>query len=215
MRLLRDNYFIESDADLAYKLKGTTLDLWTDPDYNKGFTHNAVVSGIVRILPISIQPRKKVRHANGHDHIEGFYNHTPLVEGDKVYVHHNVVDKRHERRMDDGTKLYLCPHFQVIAVVREGVVIPLQDWVLSTPVMEPEENFCKMIGGKEFYLKPERERMKNQLQAKFLSLPALEEGLSEGDIFHHHNDADYEIIIEGETLYRTSIKHINGIVNKL
>lgn len=205
MRLLNDHYFIEADYEDTYRLKGTTLKLWVDPDFNK-YEH-AVQCGIVHSLPMRVSKRRRLPNGDW----TGFYDHTPLKVGDKVYFHHLVVDPRQEYKTD-GKKVYLAHHRDIYAVVRDGKILILEDWVFSEKITEAEENYQKKIGDVVLYLKPEPAKIERQLRVMLVSPVAREHGLEPGMVIHHSKNADYEMLIEDRKLYRTKLRFVDCIM---
>ncbi len=196
IRSIKDIYYISADKFSNNKLGIKGVDgqaLFLDIDYNK--YHHAVQNGIVEFCPGRISASQS--------------NDIPLVQGDKVYFHHFIVQKDN-LYLNEGKEYYKCDHRDIYCVIRDGKINMLEEWILCVPVLEPEENFFK--GG--LYLKPTRENLPFRATIKHVSKLAKEAGLNVGDEIIYRADADYEMPIEGDKYYRMKFHNVVAIVGK-
>jgi hypothetical protein len=163
---------------------------------------------------MAISPRERDPRQEGL--FTGFYNHTPLREGDKIYFHHFCVSPDNRYDLPDGRECYLIHMRDIYCVIRDGILFPLEDWCFGDAVFEDEQKFSKKVGGIVLFTKPYADRVRGHLKLRYVSPVAEGCGLKSGSVIQHvcgmNKDADYDMMIEGTLLYRISLKDID-IVN--
>jgi len=137
------------------------------------------------------------------------YN-TGVEEGDTLYFHHHVVIT--PQVVDQKHHLYQVLYdpnggfaSQAYAVKKKdtGEVLALGDWVFLEPI-EPEAKLKSDILEIVSYDTPRNEKGK----IKYASDKIKEEGLAVGDVVFFQKDADYEMEIENEKLWRMLVQHL-------
>lgn len=170
---------IEKETNNTINVGGE--ELFLDTDFNR-FWH-ARQYGEVKYIPRRFQKEAE-------DNID-------LVKGDKIYVHHFLIDESHTLEVY-GEKLYWVPYGLCFCIVRDGELHMLNDYILAKPVLEPEENYKTSSG---LFLKAEPEKLERIAKVVKTNHTSHEENLQEGDYVVFANDADYEMEIEGEKYY--------------
>lgn len=120
-----------------------------------------------------------------------------LQIGDKVYVHHFVIENTHQVDLY-GEKLYWVQYPMCFCVVRDGEITMLNDYILAKPVLEPEENYITKSG---LMIKPEAEYIDRVVKIVKTNHTSHEHGLEKDMVVTILRDADYEMEIEGEKYY--------------
>ena len=155
--------------------------------------------GIVRYTP-------KFIHKNYNTEME-------LQKGDKVYCHHFVGNEANTIEIH-GEKLNMLNYSMFYARVRNGKMHMLSDWVLLEIVKEDESEYKTKSG---IWLKPEAEKLEQIGIIKYVNSKSKEQGFKPGDKVFFTKDADYEMEIEGEKLYRMRnhdiLMRVDGKVN--
>lgn len=169
---------------------------------------------------------------------------TEVQVGDTMYFHHHVVlGGNHLRLSDETTQLeetkkrgqFIDPDDDIYVVYYDGNRDPistqayafkskttgevrlLSDWIFLVPEEqeEVEEEEIK-IGNQIIYLLPKKEEPEEKFGYVKWSSPKLEElGLEPGDKVLIRKNADYEMEVDGERLYRTFLKSIYGKVKEV
>ncbi len=194
MRPLLDLYYIRADASLETRHTMTGgQEIYIEKDFNP--YERAVQFGEIVHCPMRIS--------------NNLLYEVDLRPGDKIYFHHFVVQEDNFDEIN-GEKLYRCMYNNIFCVVRDGEIIPVQDWVFLTPVLEPEENYKTKSG---IILKTERKTLRNIGEVQFMCKRAEQWGLKKGDQVYWMNDSDYKIKVEGKEYWRMSLRRILATVN--
>lgn len=169
---------------------------------------------------------------------------TEVEVGDTMYFHHHVVlGGNHLQMSDKTTQLeetkkrgqFIDPDDDIYVVYydgnrdpistqayafkskRTGEIRLLSDWIFLVPEDQEqteEEEF--KIGNQIIYLLPKKEEPGEKFGYVKWSSPKLEElGLEPGDKVLIRKNADYEMEVDGERLYRTFLKSIHGKVEEV
>ncbi len=192
MRPLKDIFFIRANADDAGKVKLGNIEIQIDTDFNK--YHHSVQCGEIAYCPMKIS----------NEFIVDF----ELKPGDKIYFHHFTVAPGNEYIVN-GEKLYKCHYRDMYCVVRDGKIIPVQDYVFLTPIKESEENFKSKSG---LWLKPEAANIPMEGKVEFSCKSAESQGIEIGHRVRYLKDSDYDLKVEGQMYYIMRAKRIIALV---
>ena len=121
-----------------------------------------------------------------------------LLPGDKVYCHHFIADEKNIIEIYDE-KLSRMNYGMLYARVRDGKVHMLADWVLVEIVKDKEEELKTNSG---IWLKTQEEKKEQIGKVKYVNSKSIDDGFKPGDTVMFIKDADYEMEVEGEKLYR-------------
>lgn len=135
---------------------------------------------------------------------------TDVEVGDTLFFHHHVVIT--PQVVDEKHHLYQVlfdPNggfsSQAYAVKKKdtGEVIALGDWVFLEPI-RPEAKLKSDLLEIVSYDTPRNEKGK----IKYASDKIKEHGLEVGDTVFFQKDADYEMLIDNQTLWRMLVQHL-------
>lgn len=191
---LKDCFLVSADEEKNSKTKSG---LFLDVTWNK-YLH-AVQDGIIEEIPLSIS--KKYRYD------------VKLKKGDKIFFHHFTIQPDNYL-LDEGRKLYKADYFNIYCIIRGGVPVVLEDWVLATAIPETEEDITKKYGSLTLYTKAVVGKKRLLAKAEYISKQAEEQGLKVGDTIIYKTDADYEMMVEGKEYYRMKLINIAAIIRK-
>jgi len=178
----------------------------------KPFT-NAIQHGIVKQIPRKVDARVRKEDGAGRPYYEGYFYDTPLQIGDKVYFHHFVSQPENE--VSYGEEIfYKADYNQIICVVRDGDVIPMEKWLLATPVMENEEDTYTEVSGVKIYTKISPEKKFLLSKVEFVGNMAREAGFDSGQTIIHPTFSEYALKIEGKEMYRMHIDDIFCVIEE-
>ena len=121
-----------------------------------------------------------------------------LEPGDTVYTHHFINDEQHALNVD-GMELSYMAYNQLFARVRNGKIHMVNDFVLVEPIRETEDEIKTDSG---LYLKANEEIKTNIGILRYVNSDTKHIGAKVGDKVYFENNADYEMDIEGEKLFR-------------
>lgn len=110
---------LESETENKHVLSDGT-ELWLDTEIDRMW--HAKQNGIVKHIPP--HPDKRVK------------DNLTLQKGDKVFIHHLVIDKTIEL---EGEKYYQCDIDQIYAYERDGEITMLMDFIFVEPIQTKEE----------------------------------------------------------------------------
>ena len=127
-----------------------------------------------------------------------FKTEMELLPGDKVYCHHFIADKKNIIEIYDE-KLSRMNYGMLYVRVRDGKVHMLADWVLVEIVKDKEEELKTNSG---IWLKTQEEKKEQIGKVKYVNSKSIDDGFKPGDTVMFIKDADYEMEVEGEKLYR-------------
>tara|TARA_R100000008_G_scaffold26150_1_gene14235 strand:- start:20540 stop:21112 length:573 start_codon:yes stop_codon:yes gene_type:complete len=151
-------------------------ELWLDTSYDRYV--NARQYGIVKMTSININKRVK--------------DNLTLKEGDKVYFHHHVIDERMASEFG-GENIYKVHYDQIYCYVRDNKITMTQDYVFVEPIKSEDKIKNLYVQSKE-----STKRGKVAYVNKF----SKDEGFGIGDEIMFLKNANYDMIIEGERLFR-------------
>jgi co-chaperonin GroES (HSP10) len=194
---LKNHYLISANED---ENEHTESGIWIDRTWDK-YKH-AVQCGIIESSPLKITTP--------------FRDDVEINKGDKVYFHHFVV-QQDNYVIEDGKKLFQCPRFNLYCVVKNGIPVMVDDWVLVSPILETESDIIKTFGTLKLYTKSTPDELHLMATAEFISKQAEGQGIIAGDIVVYKKDADYDIMIEGKKYYRMKLANVVAVIrnNKL
>lgn len=193
MEVLKDTFFIKADKDANkfIDLKGHDGNpLMVDTDIER-FKHSVKI-GVVAKAPIFVS--------------DEFFNAKDIVPGTTVLVHHHVVQPE-KLIVVDGEEFYRVDYFQIFAYIKDGVIIPVEQFLFCEPILEPEENLWHGM----FSLKAHREYLKNCAKVCYSSDDACRYGVLPGDVVFFTKNADYEINVFGKIYWRMRVRNIVAI----
>ena len=133
-----------------------------------------------------------------------------LAPGDKVYCHHFIADEKNIIEIH-GEKLSKLNYGMLYARVRDNKVHMLSDWVLVEIVKDKEEELKTKSG---IWIKNEKEKKEQIGKIKYVNSKSIIDGFKPGDTVMFIKDADYEMEVEGEKLYRMRNQDILAKVDK-
>jgi co-chaperonin GroES (HSP10) len=189
MLVNKDSFLIEVDKPQlnALNIKGINGSLLVDTDYNK-YKHATQIGKVVA-TPIRLTPQ--------------YLNDTPINVGDTVVFHHFVCQPNNKVRFMEE-EVYRADYFNIYGKVEGGKLIPIEDVFFVTPILEPEENMYEGV----LQIKPHREYIKQYGIVHSVSSSLSNLGLMPGDKIFFTKNADYEMTISEELLYRMRTRNI-------
>lgn len=134
--------------------------------------------------------------------------------GDKVYVHHFVVED--ERKVPTKGKDYRWLEYsQLYCRVRKGKIKTLSDYILVEPIQYDESKFKKSTdSGILLTRKAGTEYVDKVGTVKYIGRSARRKGLRVGDKILFNKNCEYQIKIEGEVLYRMEMRDVITVLDK-
>ena len=151
-------------------------ELWLDTSFDRYV--NARQYGIVKMVSININKRVK-------DNIN-------LKEGDKVYFHHHCIDEKMSSSFG-GDNIYKVNYDQIYCYVRDGKIIMTQDYVFVKPIKTEDK-----IGN--LYIQSKESTKKGVVA--YANQFSKNDGFKVGDEIVFIKNANYDMTIEGERLFR-------------
>ena len=151
-------------------------ELWLDTSYDRYV--NARQYGIVKYVSKSIRKR-----------VDDGYN---LKKGDKVYFHHFCIDEKMASEFG-GENIYKINYEQIYCFIRDGKITMTMDYVFVEPVQLEDK-----IGNIYIQSKESVKRGKVKHANQF----SINDGFKNGDEILFIKNANYDMIIEGERLFR-------------
>ena len=121
-----------------------------------------------------------------------------LKSGDKVYGHHFIGNDSNKIEIY-GKKYNMLPYNMLYVRVRDNKVHMLSDWVLVEKVEDREEDIVTESG---IILKTQVQKKEQIGVVKYVNSTSIDFGFKPGDRILFIKDADYEMEIEGEKLFR-------------
>jgi len=168
---------------------------------------NSVQHGTVEAVPSFVDARVKKYDKGGRLYYDGYFQDVDIKVGDKVYFHHFVSLEENQIVCDLKT-LYKAEYNQIICVVRDGEIIPVEKWVLAMPIMETDEDIMYKVGDIILYKKVAAEKKYLLSTLKYVSPEAKKCGFSVGETIVHPQFSEYSIKIEGVSMYRMHIDDV-------
>ena len=181
MRVARNKFLVEvSDQFVRPNIKGLNF---IDTDYNPKILATKI--GRVHSLPISVG--------------QEFRYDVKLEVGDEIVFNHLICQTRNKF----SENIFFANYHSIFAVIREEVLIPLEDSMFCEKIMEPNiEIGCFKVNGS----------VSNKCATIFeASKFAQAEGIQKGDIVFFTKDADYPIDFSGKEFYKMHLRNIIGI----
>ena len=206
MLVATDTFLIQIENALEENMGITGVDgkqIKLDTDYNT-FDHSCRI-GKIFACPVSISQQ--------------YSNDTKLSVGDTVIFHHFVTMPDHHVNIAPGN-IYRSEYFHIYAKLGSYTemknntwsdhtyIIPIEDAIFVEPILEPEEN---MFSG-SIQVKTQRENLVQQGKVFALSKRAKAAGLLEGDHVHFTHNAEYEMKIIDNHLWRMRIRNITLVI---
>lgn len=124
-----------------------------------------------------------------------------VLPGDKVYMHHFVLEKEHIMPID-GKKLSWVEYNQIYCRVRDEKIKMLGDYLLVEPMTYSHPSIKSDIGGFKMTSKADNEEVERIGIAAHLSDSCLQAGLKVGDIILFGKNCEYDIVVENKKYYR-------------
>lgn len=181
MRVARNKFLIEvNDQFVRPNIKGLEF---IDTDYNPKVL--ATKFGRIVCLPISVG--------------QEFRYDVKLEIGDEVVFNHLVCNDRNKY---SDTKFF-GNYNLIFAVIREGVLIPLEDSMFLEKIIE--------VGAEIGCFKVPDKVSSKCATIYEASTYAQAEGIRKGDIIFFTKDADYPIAIHGKEFYKMHLRNVIGI----
>ena len=211
---LKNNFYVKAnmrDVEILPTKSGVLI--YADVDFAKD--SNAVQVGTIAACPKVIVDT----------YYKKFVKDVELKVGDKIYFHHSVVQNNQKHKPEryhieesTGDRLYICPYELIYCVVRDGVIIPLEDFIFCSEVKETKE---ELINPK-FFQKEVFESKQIPILSKKLEQVAMVEVINKrvskeidvkkGDKIFIMKDSDYGIRIEGIDYFRIMARNILAVV---
>lgn len=134
-----------------------------------------------------------------------------LQEGDKIYVHHFVLEKEHIIPVVDK-KISWIEFNQCFARVRDGEVKALGEYVLVEPMKYSHPMIQNEVSGLELSNKSANDEVERIGIVAHVSEKGREYGLKPGDIILFGRNCEYDIVIENHKYYKM---HMGDIITVL
>lgn len=136
-----------------------------------------------------------------------------LIPGDKVYVHHFVIEDEKRVPVKEGDYRWL-EFNQIYCRVRDGIIKTLGNYVLVKPIKYDESKFKKESdSGIILSTKAGTEYVDRVGEVAHVGPVAEAGGLEVGDKILFNKNCEYEIDIEGETLYRMEFRDVITVID--
>tara|TARA_R110002012_G_scaffold268958_1_gene452982 strand:- start:1647 stop:2228 length:582 start_codon:yes stop_codon:yes gene_type:complete len=179
---------IEREEENVVKLPNGK-ELWLDTSYDRYV--NARQYGIVKMVSININKRVE--------------DNLTLKEGDKVYFHHHCIDEKMSSSFG-GENIYKVHYDQLYCYVRDEKITMLQDYVFVEPIQLEDKIGLIYIESKESV---KRGKVKHCNQF------SKDDGFKNGDEIIFIKNANYDMNIEGEKLFRMKNNEILALTDGL
>lgn len=141
---------------------------------------NSTTYGTVVAIPLHVD----------HVHVDPDFQHNVLV-GDKLYFNFNVVLDPDNLIEHEGEEYWIVDYWNAIAIVRDGVVLPVGSHILIDPIEEETTS--------EFIIIPELAQKKEKNRGVVFS--SLDPDLPNGSQVEYEEVGKFWNIIEGKRLY--------------
>ncbi|MES2395793.1 MAG: hypothetical protein V4549_07310 [Bacteroidota bacterium] len=181
MRIARNKFLVEV-SDQFVRPNIKGLE-FIDTDFNPKILATKV--GRINSLPICVGSEYKYE--------------TKLNVGDEIVFNHLVCQERNKF----SNNIFFCQYYNIFARIQNGELEPLEDVFFCHKIVEPDTTFPGFhIPGKV-----------SGKHATVMAVSALvaKEGVKVGDIVYFTKNADYEIVIAGNELYKMHLRNIIGI----
>lgn len=181
MRVARNKFLVEVSEQFVTP-KIKGLE-FIDADFNPKVLATKV--GKIHSLPICISSEHR--------------NDVKLEVGDEIIFNHLTCQNRNKF----SENIFFCQYYNIYGLIKDGELKPLEDVFFCTKIIEPDTNFAGFnIPGK--------------VSSKCATVFAVseyvgKEGVQVGDIIYFTKNADYEINIAGNELYKMHLRNVIGI----
>lgn len=176
---------LEKETENSITLSNGT-ELWLDTDIERLW--HARQYGIVKYTSPNINKRID-------DGVE-------LKKGDKVYIHHLVIDNVIEI---DGKKLYRADIEQIYAYKRNGKIKMLMDYIFVEPVKDEE-----LVSESGVIMKTQSKEIINQGIVRYIN--KFTEDFNVGDKIMFQKNSNYKMKIDDKELYRMKNSNAEAIL---
>ena len=137
---------------------------------------------------------------------------TDIKVGDVIYFHHHVADEANMVEPD----IYACEFRQIFGRVRDGVFTSMEEWVFCEPVMYEGEVRSSGLLIPHLISKVSQKGFEGQEIGKWHPSEAIvkyvpeyyKDHLQPGDRISFIKNADYDMKVEGDVLFRINIEHM-------
>jgi co-chaperonin GroES (HSP10) len=179
-------------------------------ELNKKLRDSVEIGGKTYILDNSF---RKMFHAVQNAEVIACDDECDLDAGDKVYVHHFVIEDERKVPIKDKDYRWL-EYSQIYCKVKDGILETLGNYILVTPVKYNDSNFKKYSdSGILLRQKAGSEDVERFGIVRSVGKEAKDKGIKEGDTIFFNKNCEYEIIIEGERLYRMEYRDVITVVD--
>lgn len=159
----------------------------------------------------SYPKRSKVRAVpsviTGGNGLHEFLNDVKIKKGDWCYHHHLASQPRFKIVFNDE-EIYWQNYNEIFAIEKEGEIVPLEIYCFIKPIEEDESSIKTKSG---IYLKEKAGLVPLKGVLKYVSPQLKKLGFKDGAVVRFADRAKYEIVINGELLYKTRFKNIDAI----
>jgi len=166
---------LETETEDKHILSDGT-ELWLDTDIDRMW--HAKQNGIVKHIPPT--PDKRVK------------DNITLKKGDKVYIHHLVIDKPIELL---GEKYYQCDIDQIYAYERDGEITMLMDFIFVEPVKDED-----IVSESGIITKTKQEELIDRGVVRYIN--QFTEDFDIGDKILFQKNSNYKMKIGDKHYYR-------------
>ena len=177
---------LETETENKYKMSDGT-ELWLDTEIDRLW--HARQHGVVKHTPPN--PNKRVK-----DNID-------LQKGDKVFIHHLVIDKPIEI---EGEKYYQCDIDQIYAYERDGEITMLMDYIFVEPLKTKEE-----VSDNGIITNIKQEDKIDRGVVKYIN--QFSEEFKVGDLVFFEKNSNYKMKINDNHYYRMRNSNVMCILN--
>lgn len=133
-----------------------------------------------------------------------------IKKGDKIYFHHFVIRKENKVNFVEDKMVFQTTKPFVYAIVRDGKLKMLDNWVFVEQVLE-DESKCKTDSG--IWIKPDQEDEELHGILRYSNNELIEQGANINDRIIFSKDSEYVMDIEGEDLMRMRNEDVLAIYN--
>jgi co-chaperonin GroES (HSP10) len=195
MQPVFNKIFVQVDSKFQEEIETDSgLKLYKDTTWKP--EENSTTFGIVTAVPIHVDTV----------HIDPDFQHNVQV-GDKLYFNFNVVLDNDNLILHEGEEYWVVDYWNAIALVRDGVILPVGSYILIDPIEEEIKSDLIIIP----------ELANNKEENRGLVYSSLHQDIPNGSIVEYEEVGKFWNIIEGKRLYcmyndNILIKH-NGSKN--
>lgn len=141
---------------------------------------------------------------------------TDIKVGDIIYFHHHVADPANMVEPD----IYTCEYRQIFGRLRDGVFTPVEEWVFCEPIMYEGEVRSSGLLIPHLVSKVSQKGFEGQEIGKWHPSEAIikyvpeyyKDQLNIGDRIAFIKNADYDMKVEGQVMFRMMLDSIMYVV---